>query len=151
MSIALETSKGTSIRNHQDSEISAFQRNWNARLPKMFPNARPRTQESPMYNCHGLTFACRRTRIEDTPDVHQILSDDDWRPVEIEHVLPGDVVLYLSEDGDANHSGVVVTLEEPFHLPIICSKWGNAGEYIHRLRDCPTMYGPVTKFYRCSL
>ena len=68
--------------------------------------------------------------------------------VQIADALPGDIVLYSGE-GDINHSGIVVV--ETFKVPLICSKWGNAGEFIHLLNYCPDIYGPKTQFYRCQL
>jgi hypothetical protein len=149
--IRLETSRRTGIHNVQEFEISAFHLNWNARIPKDFPDATPRGEMSALYNCHGLTFASRRTRVENTQCLHQILHDDDWKPLEAKEVLPGDIVIYFSEEGEANHSGVIVQCDAPLYLPIVFSKWGNAGEYIHKLTYCPSIYGPVTKFYRCHL
>ena len=62
--IRLETSRRTGIENHQDNEISTFHLNWARDLGRLHPRARPRTSTSALYNCHGLTFASRRTRIE---------------------------------------------------------------------------------------
>jgi len=152
MNIRVETSKRTGIANEKGVEISAFERNWSAELERRFPNAKRRTDLSASYNCHGLTFASRRTHIFDSPSVNRILSDDDWKEVQPADILPGDIVIYSSDDGDANHSGVVVgEVGEGIRLPLICSKWGNAGEFLHLVNDCPTLYGPITKFYRCRL
>jgi hypothetical protein len=151
MIIRLETSKRTGIRNSQGSEISDFNRNWNAEIQKRHPHVTARTDMSALYNCHGLTFACRRTRVDDTRDILRILQDDSWVEVHVRDVLPGDIVVYFSEEGEANHSGIVISCEPDLHLPIICSKWNVAGEYIHNLSDCPDIYGPDKKFYRCRL
>jgi len=152
MAIRLETSKRSGIDNVQGGEIAAFQSKWNARLPKQFPDARRRTEMSAIYNCHGLTFASRRTRVENTQGVQKILQDDHWLELtNPRDVLPGDVVVYFAEEGEANHSGTVIECDGPLFVPLVCSKWGNAGEFIHRVRYCPTIYGPVIKFYRCQL
>ena len=66
-------------------------------------------------------------------------------------VLGGDVVIYYDDEGDPNHSGLVVEYSDDRLIPRICSKWGFAGEFIHWLNDVPEMYGPVHKFYRCML
>jgi hypothetical protein len=78
------------------------------------------------------------------------LRDDKWEEVELGAVLPGDIVVYYGEDGDANHSGIVVQTDS-LKVPIICSKWGFSGEFIHQLNDVPNLYGPTTIFYRCQL
>jgi len=145
--IRLETSKRTGIANSQVPEISHYERNLNERVARLFPGIKQRTEMSPMYNCHGMTFASRRTRVFDPLAVQRILADDEWIEIELKDVLPGDVVIYFDEEGDANHSGIVVGTE-----PLICSKWGSAGEFIHPLDQVPrNQYGPVKKFFRCHL
>jgi hypothetical protein len=149
--IRLETSKRNGIDNVQEFEISTFYINWSKELPKNYPKAVPRTGMSALYNCHGLTFASRRTRVVDTRELQKILRDDNWNEVELRDVLAGDIVIYFAEDGEANHSGIVVDVDPELHVPLICSKWGHAGEYLHHLTYCPSIYGPSTKFYRCRL
>lgn len=150
MAIRLETSKKTGIPNHQDTEISTFHLNWAKQIGDKHRSAKQRTKPSAVYNCHGLTFACRRTRIERSAAIQTILNDDAYEEVKLTDVLPGDIVIYYSDAGDPNHSGMVVEVGGQLILPIICSKWGNAGEFIHSLRDCPSMYGPIYRFFRCT-
>src|SRR5579864_589892 len=64
MTMKLETSKRTGIRNIQETDITDFSRAIYEKLDKQFSRAIPRTEFSPLYNCHGLTFASRRTRVE---------------------------------------------------------------------------------------
>jgi hypothetical protein len=149
-SIRLETSKRTGIENAQFSDLSTFDRKWIADIPKKYPRAKPRTGPSPVYNCHGLTFASRRTRIFEGRDVQRILSDDAWLQVNDKDVLPGDIVVYVSDDGDLSHSGIVIKITE-LGAPLICSKWGSAGEYIHLATDTPSIYQGIKKYYRCGL
>jgi|SRR5690348_14248562 len=147
--IRLETSKRNGIENIQWFEIASCERNWALEIPKRFPRVVQRTEMSASYNCHGLTFASHRTRIIDDA-VLRILSDDQWHEIGILEVLPGDIVVYFSEEGDPNHSGLIVE-KDPLGVHLVCSKWGSAGEYIHRLNDCHSMYGPNKKFFRCRL
>jgi hypothetical protein len=152
MTIRLETSKRTGIRNVQGSDISAFHRRLYSEIHKSYSLAKARTDMSAVYNCHGLTFASRRTRIEDTQDILKILQDDRWEKIDnIKDVLPGDIVVYFSQEGEANHSGIIVGYEETLHLPIVCSKWNVGSEYVHSLAYCPEIYGPDKRFYRCRL
>jgi hypothetical protein len=152
MAIRLETSKRTGVANHQDHEISAFNLNWNRDIGRRYPNVRQRTEQSALYNCHGLTFASRRTRIETSRDIQTILDDDEYQEIAIADVLPGDVVIYYSERGEPNHSGIVVEAGGQLLVPLVCSKWGSAGEFIHALQDCPPdLYGPGHRFFRCRL
>ena len=151
MTIRIETSKRRGIVNKQGTDVSKFERNWDAEISNLFPNATRRTEVSATYNCHGLTFACRRSRIPSSTSVRCILADDQWDEVTITDVKAGDIVVYVSSDGDVNHSGLVVGKHEDLNLPVICSKWGSAGEFVHLLNDCPPIYGPDNKFYRCRL
>jgi len=150
MAIRLETSKKRGIENHQGTEISKFHLNWAKTLARKHPCAKRRTSLSASYNCHGLIFASRRTRIERSSCIKTILGDDGYYEVPMKDVLPGDIVIYYSDEGEPNHSGVVVEYQNPLVVPIVYSKWGNAGEFVHPLRECPNMYGPHFRFYRCS-
>jgi hypothetical protein len=152
MDIRLETSRRTGVDNYQGDVLSQYVLNWAERLGRKFPNAVVRTNPSPIYNCHGLVFACRRSRIEKSISIQTVLADDKYIEIKLKNVLPGDIVIYYSNDGDPNHSGVVVEYDpQRIIIPLICSKWGNAGEFIHALTYCPREYGPNHKFYRCML
>jgi hypothetical protein len=86
------------------------------------------------FNCHGLTFASRRTWVG-SPEVSKILADDDYVQVPNEDpILPGDIALYV-KDRDYNHSGIVVYLKQD--TPWILSKWGECQEAVHAVLDCP--------------
>jgi len=99
-----------------------------------YSNARHRpTAPSRKYNCHGLTFAGRRTWIWNASEVTKILNDDEYELVVLGDVLPGDIVVYI-HNGDIEHSGIVI---EGGFVPMILSKWGSAHEVIHRVNDCP--------------
>lgn len=150
MAIRLETSKKRGIENEQDAGFEWFHLNWARRIVDRYPHACSRTGPSTAYNCHGMSFASRRTSVTKSNAVQMILEDDDYREVNLEDVLPGDFVLYYSEAGEPNHSGVVVEVGGNILVPIVCSKWGKAGEFIHGLRDCPPLYGPEYRFYRCE-
>jgi hypothetical protein len=151
VAIRLETSKRQGIDNHQDAEVTAFDQRWSRRLPALHPNAIARTAPSPLFNCHGLTFASRRTRILDWQNILKIIKDDAWQEIEMRDVLPGDVVIYFDDEGDPSHSGIIVEAPGDRLLPRVCSKWGSAGEFIHWLTDVPQIYGSIHKFYRCTL
>jgi hypothetical protein len=88
------------------------------------------------YNCHGLSFASRRTWIEEDTEIKKIIKDDDYQVVPFAGVLPGDIAVYYAENGDAEHSGIVVRVDE-MRVPIILSKWGFCQEVIHHVAQCP--------------
>lgn len=98
-----------------------------------------RLDASPAYNCHGLTFASRRTCIHKGETVRQIIARDGYEVVKrIAEVLPGDIILYVSsEDGDIEHSGIVIGVLPQPSWPLIVSKWGLGPEVIHSANICP--------------
>lgn len=150
MAIRLETSTGRGLDNHQNAQITHQVVAWDRKMRKDYPNARPRTKVTVSYNCHGLTFASRRTWVYRNVSIKFVLQDDKYDEItEMQNVLPGDVAIYHSDSGDLNHSGIVVAAGLPEVMPLICSKWANAGEFIHSLRECPSIYGPNVRFYRC--
>ena len=150
MAIRLETSQRRGIENHQDSELTRLDLNWARDIASSYPNAQPRTLPSATYNCHGLTFASRRTRVIKSAALAVILHDDEYHEVQLSAAKAGDIVVYYSDTGDPNHSGIIVEAGPPLAVPIVCSKWGHAGEFVHGLLDCPPIYGPITRIFRCT-
>lgn len=102
---------------------------------------------SARYNCHGLTFAARRTGISDPAQIARILRDDGYEKLSFGTApSPGDIAIY-QEDGDIIHSGLVVELRGD--TPRVLGKWGDCHEVIHDVRDCP--YGTAAvAYYRLS-
>jgi hypothetical protein len=149
--IRLQTSTGRDIPNVQGSEISAFEKNWASDLQDTFPRVILRTSLSALYNCHGLTLASRRTRLTDPIWVTRVLEDDKYENVSLKDALPGDLVMYYGDDGDATHSGIVVSNEPPLFVPRVLSKWGSGPEVIHQLHDVPSVYGTHRRVLRCRL
>ena len=88
---------------------------------------------SRQYNCHGLTFASRRTWIQEAQEVRKILSDDEYEKITPpDEVMPGDIAVYF-KDGDIEHSGIVVGITRDLGVPVILSKWGVCHEVIHQV------------------
>lgn len=151
LSIIVETSKGTRIENEQTFEVDGFQLHEFYREVKKYTIVAKRRDESPLYNCHGLTFASRRTNIYNSCDVQQVLSDDGYIELSTDSVLAGDVIVYFDDKtGEISHSGEVVEIiaSNSFNA-IICSKWGQGFECLHTIHNTP--YGNIVKFYRCKL
>ncbi|MCI0695142.1 hypothetical protein L0337_24425 [candidate division KSB1 bacterium] len=137
-SIRVQTRKANDIQNEQSLLISEFERSQFPIFIKKHPKAKLRALPTGIYNCHGLTFASRRTMIYDPNEIWKIIKDDNYVRVEQIQALPGDVVLYLSVEGDVEHSGIVISEPEPnFYLPKVWSKWGKYYEVIHYVNDCP--------------
>lgn len=137
-----ETSEGNEIDNYQLLENMATldsQHRFDS-FRKKFPYAEERTRNATsVYNCHGMVFAARRTGIDRNDAVQRILTDDRYVEVLREDVLPGDVVLFISEQGDMEHSAIVIEPPEPDTalMPKVVSKWGEFIEYVHYANHCP--------------
>jgi len=140
-SIVVQTALGNNIDNSQIYELSEFDKRQFSPLERKYPSARFKDHEpTAVYNCHGMTFACRRTGIFEPKEINKIIKEDNYKKILVENVQPGDIIIYLDDDlGDIEHSGIVVSfpVAEEFNIPWICSKWGKYKEAIHRANHCP--------------
>ncbi len=137
-SIILQTRRGRNISNTQSGFLTNVDKSMFPDLQKKYPKITLRGMPNPLYNCHGLTFASRRTAIYESEELWKIIKDDDYQEIGNKDVLPGDIVLYFSDDGDIEHSGIVVSEPDPtFKIPQVLSKWGKYSEIIHRANNCP--------------
>jgi len=150
--LALETRKGNQIPNSQSESLTRHYEALDKKSRKDYKHNCFRTPgPSAFYNCHGLTFAARRTTIDRAQSVQLILCDDGYKEIEDKNkVLPGDLVLYFSKD-DIEHSGMVVEIARlDFGIRFrILSKWGHGSEVLHWLEECPYEFSAV-KFYRIN-
>lgn len=148
--IALQTRKGTDIPNSQILEISQFEIRQYTDIERDYRYAVFRTSPSPIYNCHGLTFASRRTGIYEIEALHRIINDDGYKKIKTEDVLPGDIIIYYGENGDIEHSGVVLSKPDKLlKIPLVVSKWGKYREVIHMANNCPYNFGSI-EYYRVT-
>jgi hypothetical protein len=149
MEIALETRCRNKIPNYQSNELAIFESNQFDIYKRKYILVNYRTAAIPFYNCHGMTFASRRTGIHDINFLRKILEDDGYIEVSSNEIKEGDVALYYSRSGDIEHSGIVV--ETPKHggifIPRIYSKWGKGFEVVHSIAECPYDATNV-KYYR---
>jgi hypothetical protein len=148
-SIALQTREKWDIPNSQSFEISYKEKVDLEKLKQRYSHALFRTGAIPIFNCHGLTFASRRSCISETTAIQQIVSDDRYEQVSPGDVQPGDIILYISsEDGDIEHSGVVIEPPKPdLYQPKVWSKWGFGAEVIHYAGQCPYDFSQA-RYYR---
>ena len=148
--IGLETKEGNPILNRQDLFISSFVQSQFPDYEKNYSRAIFRSEPTSIYNCHGLSFASRRTGIHETAEIYKILHEDKYAEVSVKDVLPGDLVLYFSTNGDIEHSGVVLDSPKdcPMGMPKIYSKWGSFKEAIHYANYCPKYDPSNLKYYR---
>jgi hypothetical protein len=105
-----------------------------------------------LYNCVGLLFASRRTTV-DVRHLPMILQDDGYRAVPELGVVEGDIVIYR-RNGRISHVGMVLELRDASirldrsRIEIwVLSQWGEDGEYIHKLREVPSIYGDDLQFW----
>lgn len=146
--IRLDSARGNPIENGQITEISAFERNQFGLYKRWEQNVDLRGDPTPRYNCHGMTFASRRTSVCGRSAINQILMEDDYVEVKPSEVLAGDVIVYFSPDGDAEHSGVVVAPPDTGTLgvPRVVSKWGKYAEFVHWAHNCPYNFSNARYF-----
>lgn len=154
-SISLCTIKKNNIENEQFFTIEGLDLRMCRELDHTktkYPNAVFKGSSTALYNCHGMTFASRRTGIFADSEIKAILKDDNYLPIADEReVMVGDIVLYFEFDG-ISHSGFVVNVQvKDNDLPhiIVWSKWKFYKEVIHPLNECPYSKGSK-KFYRLT-
>lgn len=151
--LLISTRRNTQIENHMsraeptDGDYLSQQKEQERR-----PNARRRfVGPCNTYDCHGLTFAARRTNV--VHEIEVLLFEDDFVEVKKEDVLSGDIVIYWSDPNPLlnissyiTHSGIVLK-RLPLNDLLILSKWGHGDEWVHSLADCPYSAANV-KFHR---
>ena len=94
-------------------------------------------------NCHGHVFGHDRHWILGR-HVEVILRENLYNRVE--PPAEGDVVIYRKEDGSVSHTGIVRgRLQDG--APLVESKWGSLGIYLHPATDCPYGRDDIT-YYR---
>jgi hypothetical protein len=144
--LALDTRLRRHIENELNLEPPFAGLELQARdLVRKYPHAQSRPVGPTIaYDCHGLTFASRRTRIWRATEIQKILHDDGYVQVARADVLAGDIAVYF-KDGDAEHSGIVV--EKGSLIPKLLSKWGDCQEFVHFANDCPYATGDI-RYYR---
>lgn len=148
ISIVTETTERWSIPNQQNYDLAGNEVALSDWFAKTY-DAKRRSDPSPIYNCHGLTFASRRTTISEPSVVQKIIEDDKYKIVQPDLVMPGDVIIYYDEvGGEIAHSGIVVELTFLPGCPNVVSKWGMAAEFMHRAHVSP--YGRNYEFYRIN-
>lgn len=139
--IVTQTITGSDIDNDQSFEMYFFgEQIMLKELKRDHPLAEVRIDPTKLYNCHGMTFASRRTGIYQVSEVKKILKEDRYQEIDLKSVLPGDVIIYFDEKNDVEHSGVVLQVEKAdiglISLKVV-SKWGQGHEMIHWADDCP--------------
>jgi len=150
----LRTRANKGIANTQAWQLSTWDWKAFAEIIKKFGNAKKVADACPVYNCHGLTFASRRTAVD--AQVFPILADDGFEEVPAKDAQEGDVIVYFDERGEVSHTGFVighkeVILGNGLTIPKIWSKWGKGPEMVHLVPECDFYIGDDSiKFYRLT-
>ena len=142
--IELQTRMGNPIDNAQDPPFPLGARARALTLDQAagqeYPGACRCRPPADHYNCHGLTFANRRTGIWRSDQIRIILADDGLEPVEASELREGDIAVYF-EGPEISHTGVVLRVidngPEDGRRVWILSKWGILGEYAHFVGEDP--------------
>jgi hypothetical protein len=152
--LQLQTSERNDISNEQHRTLIYGELLQSDQIEKDYPLARFKGQVTPIYNCHGLTFASRRTWIYASQEIEKILRDDKYIEIKEEKaVLPGDVVAYY-EDTEIVHTGIVVQVDLPqvehdLIKIMIWSKWGKCKEAIHHVNYSPYI-NTIKRYWRMN-
>jgi len=151
-SITLRTRLNNEIDNIQSWQHSTFEwQQFGDQAGKWEKAGAVRLSEPcPVYNCHGLTFASRRTQVDGSlaMSIQQILKEDGYTEVPEPSTRFGDVIVYYDDQGRAEHSGIVVSKPNSDVL-MVWSKWGKGHELIHPAGSC--LWGSFfKKFYRIT-
>lgn len=151
--IAMETSRNKPIKNAQHTILCKQEVETELREGKKY-NSEFQGEATKIYNCHGLTFACRRSGIFDDDAIQQILNDEYIEIKERDRVNVGDVVLYIhTTEKYFLHSGIVVEAKKPEPLSMkqikVISKTRAYKEIVHNVQEHPFVTCEF-KFYRIN-
>jgi len=137
--LALQTREANDIENFQPPflELTLFVQKQIEDAIEAYKPKSTRSSATPCYNCHGLTFASRRTGIYKAAEIRKILKEDKYIEINRRNTLPGDIIVYCSDDGDIEHSGIVLSEPNGLSIPLVVSKWGNSPEFVHWANQCP--------------
>jgi hypothetical protein len=153
----------TRLRRHISNSLSWIAADDGAKLQvkhlrEKYPAAEHRGFVGPCqtYNCHGLTFASRRTVIHSSPEIESILTDDGYVRVNWTEVKAGDIAIYRTSaalGAEIHHSGIVVSRPKVPEgtiksSPKILSKWGFSHEVIHDETYCEYVENATIEYYR---
>ena len=94
------------------------------------------------YNCHAWVFTGAGRGMPDA-DVDVVLQDNGYSPVPV--AAAGDLAVYRDQRGAVCHTGVVRAAADS-GPPLVESKWGWMGRYLHTADVTP--YGGVPQYYR---
>lgn len=142
---ALATDSGTCIlaydRQVSSRELEVFYRQTEGRLAAAARFAMFKSEAQSHMNCHGWVFTGEH--IIKGEDVPKILEGNSYQVVATPAL--NDLIIYKDALGAIVHTGVVCGFLGD-DQPLVESKWGVAGTYVHLAKEQP--YSPTYSFYR---
>src|SRR6185369_6201506 len=144
-SIGLMTFKRTDIENAQYSALLKSEIETEKSTEAMYLSSF-REYPTRMYNCHGMTFACRRTGIYSDEMIRIILKEEYREIKDRKDVLSGDVVIYFLGT-NILHSAMVMSVNHPIIRVLSKSR---AHSEIEHLVDYTPYANSEKKFYRIN-
>jgi len=147
--ITTHDSEDIAIKNQQNRLLLEQELNIANGLETKF-DSKYQGSASACYNCHGLTFASKRTGIFDDAEVWKILRAEYAEIKSENNVIIGDIILYFYgiDNNLISHSGMVVDVNSLTGIRIY-SKVAKGREIVHHPRKCPYNLGTY-KYYRIN-
>lgn len=143
--IVLQTSKKTDIDNAQ-FHTRTKQEETIANIVEQKFNSTYQGSPSKIYNCHGLTFASRRTGIYEDSEIQKILKDE-YVEIRSDQIIVGDIALWV-KDKQYIHSALVVQICDNNQV-FVLSKTRDFKEIVHLVTTSPYPYD-IIKYYRIT-
>ncbi len=146
--LALHTKARRQIPNNLTKEKNEVARRASIDLwGDLLPNAVLRSITA-TYNCVGMVVAARRSHV--TPEhLRMVLNDDDFSRIPRNQAREGDVVVYFDGE-EITHVGIIVARDFVLadeSCEWVVSKWGDDGEYRHKIDEVPAVYGQPAEFW----
>lgn len=141
-------SAGTiSTANNRNVEVCTPHREWSSSeitgINNLYDYAGNTRWDDPTtaYNCHSYAwYRYSSTNPYWIMDITQFVLDSACtRVISAASAQTKDIIVYLDANGFPLHSGVVYSVSSSGELTI-CSKWGQAGAYIHSIGNVPRGY-----------
>ena len=154
ITLNLHTAERNDIDNEQFAFISSYELSQLSSFEHEYPLALFKGNPTAVYNCHGMTFASKRTGVFEDREIEKILKDDKYIEIKDEKdVMAGDIILYYNETG-ITHSGTVIQVHPGDHANdlrsiIVLSKWAKHKEVIHNANYSPYSQG-AKRYWRVN-
>lgn len=121
------------------SEITEF----NNTIENMFEGEDCERISSPdaKYNCHSYAWYMYSSA---NPywimSISEYILDSACQSVNYSSLCEDDIVVYCDDSGRVLHSGIVTDVGDEISDISVCSKWGQAGAYMHNITSVPSGY-----------